>query len=277
MAIKDILLTFSTYPEPTPASVVDDAIALALMLEAHIAAISCEAHVEVPGTFLSFGMVGSIVAGEAHKSRASAKNQLAVFEQAAQKAALLHETIFECCRTSEVPGRLVEYARMRDLTIVPAPESYFESCAETVIFRSGRPTLVLPEAPPAKPFSLNTIMVAWDFSRAAARAVADATPLLEKAKQVRILTVTNEKTFDSHRSSEELAKNLSRHDIDVILDKVDAAGRSIGKVIRAQAASCEADLLVMGAYGHSRFREFVLGGATHDVLSKPPIPVLFSH
>src|ERR1700758_4016961 len=107
MAIKDILLTFSTYPDPTPVSVVDDAIALAVALHAHIAAISCEAHVEVPGTFLSFGTVEGIVAGEAHKSRTSAKSQLGAFEQAAQRAGLLHETIFERCRTSEVPDRLV--------------------------------------------------------------------------------------------------------------------------------------------------------------------------
>ena len=59
--------------------------------------------------------------------------------------------------------------------------------------------------------------------------------------------------------------------------KVDAAGRAIGKVLEAHSASCSADILVMGAYGHSRFREFILGGATKSLLSKPPIPILFSH
>ncbi len=135
----------------------------------------------------------------------------------------------------------------------------------------------MPERPRAKPFDLKTVVVAWDFSRAAARAVADAIPLLEKAKEVRIVTVTNEKIFDSKHSAEELAKNLSRHGIDVVLDKVDAAGRAIGEVLEAHAASCKADILVMGAYGHSRFREFILGGATRSLLSKPPIPILFSH
>jgi nucleotide-binding universal stress UspA family protein len=94
---------------------------------------------------------------------------------------------------------------------------------------------------------------------------------------VRIVTVTNEKVLDSKHSSEELAKNLSRHGIDVVLDKVDAAGRTIGDVLEAHAASCKADTLVMGAYGHSKFREFFLGGATKSLLSKPPIPILFSH
>ena len=135
----------------------------------------------------------------------------------------------------------------------------------------------MPERPRAKPFDLKTVVVAWDFSRAAARAVADAIPLLEKAKEVRIVTVANEKVFDSKHSAEELAKNLSRHGIDVVLDKVDAAGRTIGEVLETHTASCRADVLVMGAYGHSRFREFILGGATRSLLSKPPIPILFSH
>jgi hypothetical protein len=102
----------------------------------------------------------------------------------------------------------VEYARLRDLTIISVPESYDQWYAETIIFESGKPTLVVPERPRAKPFDLKTVVVAWDFSRAAARAIADAIPLLEKAKQVRIVTVTNEKIFDSKHSAEELAKNL---------------------------------------------------------------------
>jgi len=102
-------------------------------------------------------------------------------------------------------------------------------------------------------------------------------PLLEKAKRVHILTVTNEKAIDSNRSSAELARNLARHGIDVVVDRIDAAGQPIGRILRTQAASSEADLLVMGAYGHSRFREFVLGGATRDILANPPVPVLFSH
>jgi len=124
---------------------------------------------------------------------------------------------------------------------------------------------------------VHTIVVAWDFTRAAARAVADAMPILERANKVRIVTVTNEKLFDSKRSSEELAKNLSRHDVDVIVYRVDAAGRSIGNVLKREVADCSADLLVMGAYGHSRFSEFILGGATKSLLSKPPLPILFSH
>jgi nucleotide-binding universal stress UspA family protein len=277
MAIKDILLTLTSYPDPTPVSVVDRAVSFASALDAHIAAISCEVHIQVSGSLISFGAAGAIAAGEAHRSRDSAQALLAAFEAAAQKAGVLHEIIHEKSLSYRVPERLVEYARLRDLTVVSVPESYDQWYAEAIIFGSGRPTLVLPESPPGGPFQLNTVIVAWDFSRTAARAVADAIPILEKATRVRIITATNEKVIDTKHSSEELAKNLSRHGIDVILDRVDAAGRSIGDVLAREVSSYNAGLLVMGAYGHSRFREFILGGATKSMLSKPPIPVLFSH
>jgi nucleotide-binding universal stress UspA family protein len=262
MAIRDILVTLPSYPEPTPVSAIGDAVSFASSLGCHITAIACEVHVQVPGSFLSGALVGGIAAGETHRSSKNAQAMLAAFESTAEKAGIPHQAVLEQCLTSQVPMLFVEYARLRDLTVVPVPESYDQWYAETIIFESGKPTLVLPESPRTKPFDLKMALVAWDFSRAA---------------EVRIVTVTNEKVLDSRHSAEELAKNLSRHGINVVLDKVDAAGRAIGAVLESHAASCSADILVMGAYGHSRFREFVLGGATKSLLSKPPIPVLFSH
>ena len=279
MAFKDILVTLTSYPDPTPASVAEDAVAIAATFGAHLAAVACEVHVEVPGHFLSGSIVNipGLIAGETERSRKSAKDMLAAFDAAASKAGILHETHLEKCPTYAVPDLLVEYARLRDLTIVPVPEGYDQWYAEAVIFGSGRPTLVLPESPRPRPFELGTVAIAWDLSRAAARAISDALPLLEKAGNVRIVTVTNEKKLDSKHSAEELAKNLARHGIDVVLDKVDANGRRIGEVLEAYTAAQRIDVLVMGAYGHSRWREFVLGGATKSLLSKPPLPILFSH
>ena len=277
MAFRDIMVALTSYPEPTPLSVVDDAVSVASALGAHIAALTCEQHVQVPGHFISGAAVGlpGIIAGEARKSRKNAQDLLAAFDAAAAKSGISGESILEKCATFETPELLVEYARLRDLTIMP--ESNDRWYAEAVMFGSGRPTLILPQNPRSRPFELGTVAVAWDFSRAAARAVSDAMPLLEKAKKVRIVTVLNEKRLDNKHSAEELAKNLSRHGIDVVLDRVDAKGRPASGVLEAYAASHELDLLVMGAYGHSRLREFILGGATNSLLSKPPLPILFSH
>ena len=277
MAYNDILVALTSYPEPTPVSVVENAVSVAAALGAHIAALSCEMHVQVPGHFISGSVVGlpGVIAGEAGKSRKNAQDLLAAFEAAAAKSGVSRESILQKCKSFEVPDLLVEYARLRDLTIMPASNDRWY--AEAVIFGSGKPTLILPESPRPRPFELGTVAVAWDFSRAAARAVADAIPLLEKAKKVRVVTVLNEKHMDNKHSAEELSKNLSRHGIDVVLDRVDAKGRPIGDVLEAYVASHASDMLVMGAYGHSRLREFVLGGATKSLLLKPPLPILFSH
>ncbi len=277
MAFKDLLVALTSYPEPTPLSVVEDAVSVASLLGTHIAAVSCEMHVQVPGHFMSGAAVGlpGVIAGEAGKSRRNAQDLLQAFEAAAAKAGVSSESVIEKCKTFEAAALLVEYARLRDLTILP--ESNDRWYAEAVIFGSGRPTLILPQQPRSRPIAFETVAVAWDFSRAAARAVSDAMPLLEQAKAIRIVTVLNEKRLDSQHSAEELAKNLSRHGVDVVLDRVDAQGRPIGGVLESYVASHALDLLVMGAYGHSRLREFVLGGATDSLLSKPPLPTLFSH
>ncbi len=277
MAFKDILVMLTSYPEPTPVSVVEDAISVAAAFGAHIAALSCEMHVQVPGHFMSGSVVGlpGIIVAEAAKSQRNAQDLIAAFEAAAAKAGVSRESMLQECKTFEIPELLVEHARLRDLTMMP--ESDDRWYAEAVIFGSGRPTLMLPQNPRSRPFELGTVAVAWDFSRAAARAVSDALPLLEKAKKVRVVTVLNEKHLDKKHSAEELSKSLSRHGIDVALDRVDAKGRPIGDVLEAYVAAHAADMLVMGAYGHSRLREFVLGGATNSLLSKPPLPILFSH
>jgi len=279
MPFKDILLTLTSYPDPAPVSVVEDAVSIAATLGAHLSAISCEIHVEVPGHFLagSIANLPGIVATETERSRKNAKDLLAAFDAAAERAGVPHEIFLENSPTYKVPDLLTDYARLRDLTIMPVPESYDQWYAETVIFGSGRPTLILPTVPRSRPFELGTLAVAWDFSRAAARAVADALPLLEQAKNVRLVTVVNEKMLDTMHSAEELAKNLARHGIDVVLDKVDAKGKPIGEILEAYVLSHGIDLLAMGAYGHSRWREFVLGGATKSLMSRPPLPILFSH
>ena len=279
LAFKDILLALTSYPEPPPLSVVDDAVSIAAVFGAHLTALSCETHVEVPGHFLSgsFAGIPGIIAGEGAKSRQNAQDLLAAFDKAAKKADVPYETILQKCSLTELPDLLVDYARLRDLTFVSVPEAYDHTYAEVLIFGSGKPTLVLPKTPRSRPFELATVAVAWDFSRAAARAISDALPLLEKARKVRVVTIVDEKNIDSKHSAEELAKNLARHGIDIVLDKVEARTKPIGCVLESYTLSHGVDLLVMGAYGHSRLRQFILGGATKSLLSNPPLPILFSH
>jgi nucleotide-binding universal stress UspA family protein len=282
MEVKDILLALTTYPEATPVSAVDEAVAFAAAVGARISAIACEGKIQAPGNVLAGALldVAALVAAEAKKSATNAKTLLTAFQDAAEKRGVFQDRILEQCLTSEAPGVLVEYARLRDLTIVPVPVGdYFDQWyAEVIIFGSGHPTLVLPHTRKrAGAFALDVVAIAWDFSRPAARAVADALPLLKKAKKVHVLTVANEKAIESRRPTAEFAKYLGRHGVDVVLDTVDAADRRIGEILESYVTSCNADMLVMGAYGHSRIREFILGGATKSMLSRPPLPIFLSH
>jgi len=282
MSFKDVLVALTTYPEPTPVGAVDDAVDFAATLGAKISAIACEVKISAPSSPLGNYLldIPAMVAAEIKKSATNAQQLLATFQNAAEKRGIFQERISEQCLTSEVPDVFIEYARLRDLTIVPVPEGDYidQWYAESIIFGSGRPTVILPHTRKrTKAFALDTVIVAWDFSRPATRAIADAMTILEKAKRVCVLIVTKEKAIDSRRSGPELAKYLARHSVDVVLDEVDAKGRGIGDVFEAHVTYRNADLLVMGAYGHSRIREFILGGATKRMLSRPPLPIFLSH
>lgn len=279
MAFKDVILGLTSYPEPTAFSVIRSAVSLASVLNCHLSAVASEIHHQVPGSILSSALIDipAMAAREAEKSKQNAEELLREFGNNAEKAGISHERIFESCFAHEAADVLVEYGKLRDIMILPVSERSSRWDAETVIFGTGKPTMILPETSKDSAMRLGTVMVAWDFSRAAARAICDAMALLEMAQDVRVVTVENEKTLDTKHSSEEVAKNLSRHGVRVTLETVDAAGRPIGEVLTSSAARCKADILVMGAYGHSRLREFILGGATQSLLSNPPLPIFFSH
>lgn len=280
MPFKDLLLALTTYPEPTPVTAVEDAVDLAAALGAKLSAVACEAKMKTPRNVVADYLldIPAMVAAELQKSAVNAQSLLALFEAAAGKKGVLGERFQPQCMTAEVPDVFTGLARLRDLTLVPVPTGDFidQWYAEAVIFGAGRPVMILPHRRQrTAPFKLGSVMIAWDGSRTAARAVADALPILE-AGRVHVLTVTDEKEIQAH-AAEDLAASLARRGIQAELHRVPSEGRRIGDVLETQVAVCSADLLVMGAFGHSRLRQFILGGATRSMLSRPPVPILMSH
>jgi nucleotide-binding universal stress UspA family protein len=168
--------------------------------------------------------------------------------------------------------------RISDLNIIDLPRRNIEDRlnVEAWLFGTGRPCLLHPNER-ALPFSLESVVIAWDLSKSAARAVGDALPMLKRAKSVHILTVRGEKEIPSADPAGALIGYLAAHDIEAVNREVDIQGRRIGAAILGDAAEVRADLLVMGAFGHSRLKEFVLGGATKEVLDAAPIPLLMAH
>ena len=282
MAFRDVLLQLRSYPDPTPTSVVDYAVQFSQLMGARISALTFEININVPGNALARAVVdiSGMIAAERGTSFRNARNLVAAFDTAATKANLAHDHFVERCLSSQIPDVVTDHARVHDLTIVPVDEhaAFQQSVAECVIFKSGRPVLLLPAATKSPELMrLDRVGLAWDFSRPAARAVADALPLLLTAKSVSVVTITNEKAINTSRSDSDLARHLAAHGVEVALEKHDAAGLTIGGALKKYATMNKLDLLVMGAYGHSRMRDFVQGGATKSMVSSAPLPVFLSH
>lgn len=284
MLFRDVLVVLRTYPAGVSAAAAVSAAEFAAALAPRASAIACAIKPRVPRSLLGDALinVSAMVAEEYKHSEKDAEVLLSAFEKAATNRGAFGQRIFVSCRPFEVPDVLADYSRLRDLTIVPLPEDAdipqvdAQWYAEAVIFGSGHPSIVLPRDAKG-PFALDTVIVAWDKSRVAARAVADAIPILKQARHVRLLTVTGEKEIASRQSAADFAQHLRLHDVSVVTDEVGLAGRAIGSVLQEQVRKHRADLLVMGAYGHSRMREFVLGGATKSMLAHPPTAVFLSH
>lgn len=147
---------------------------------------------------------------------------------------------------------------------------------ETFWFGVGRPAIVVPSAGRFEQIG-ERVLIAWNASREAARAVADALPILQRAGEVTLLAINSERGRDGAIDCADAAWYLARHGVKATADSRPAKDAEVGDLLLSRASEMHADLLVMGAYGHSRLSEFVLGGATRTVLRKMTLPVLFAN
>ncbi|MCH8214911.1 MAG: universal stress protein [Proteobacteria bacterium] len=175
------------------------------------------------------------------------------------------------------PEAIAEQARVFDLVVASQPKNdpdhRLRETLRAVLFHSGRPILSVPERTPASVGE--TILVAWSGSALSARAAAIGRVYFEYAKKVGILSVATEQGRGP--LAEELVEHLAWHDIDAALIETELGHRRLGDVILDQAAAFGADLLVMGAYSQSPFRESLTRGVTNYILSHAELPVLMTH
>jgi nucleotide-binding universal stress UspA family protein len=179
-------------------------------------------------------------------------------------------------------GRLsAVYGRHADLSVAPQPDpgggDLRERVLEGLLFGSGGPVLV---APPGAAGPLGRrVLVAWDSGREAARALRDALPLLAPRAEIAVATVDRKPSGFGHGEAPgaDIARRLSRHGHDVEVRAVESGALSAGEAVLREAAAWGADLIVLGGYGHSRVREFLLGGVTFELLRKTTTPLLMSH
>lgn len=292
MAIRDFLLPLVSYPKPTTKAAIESVFRLSesLLSSANrngnhatitqrISAVVYEIEIET-GLYFEGAHMGEFLEREARKSAANAQQLVRDFEEVAGRHDVMHRCRLERRAPYDMTRSLVEAARVHHITAQPLrkdTEDQFD-LAERLIFESGRPVLIFPEEP-GRPLAraINTVAVAWDGSRQATRAVADALPFLKRAKTVRAFTATDDKPLSSAQV-QQFVEYLAGFGIEAIHEDVKKTDQhSIGSFMESYVASRGVDLLVMGAYGHSRLREFILGGATRSILANPPCWVLLSH
>ncbi|MGP0092718.1 MAG: universal stress protein [Xanthobacteraceae bacterium] len=275
--IKDVVVNLSTAGKQDPAA--DYAISVADAFGAHLAGVAFALEPVVPVSDMGTVPAGFIEMQWAASTQA-ARAAVARFDQAAVKAGLSAEShMFEVsiAGAADVFGPL---ARRFDLSVVgqAAPEMLGpeEMITEAALFDSGRPVIVVPYIQ-KDPLKLDTVLVCWDGTRAAARAIGDASILLERAKSVHVVIVSGERGKRDEIPGADIGQHLARHGIKVEVNRIAVSDIDVANVILSYAADLSADFLVMGGYGHSRLREFVLGGVTRSILSSMTLPVLMSH
>ncbi len=169
-------------------------------------------------------------------------------------------------------------ARTHDMTILdaePVSMAVDRGLIESVLMESGRPLIVVP--PGLEVFSGDRIIVAWDGSAKAARTLNDALPFLRAAAQVELVSITGEKDLANTVPGAEIAPHLARHGVAVNVLALPAIDGNVAETLRNHARLTHADMIVMGAYVHSRLREMVLGGTTQSMLASAPVPLFLSY
>jgi len=278
MTVRDILLQANSHPEPTPDWAIEYVAGLAATLGAKASLGLCQVSIPQVSSWLANKMLkaDSLIAGENNKSAANGEALAGRFA-ATVPAQQLGEVLVIDCPGMVTHWQLAVQSRAHDLTIVPVyGHSETVAMAEGLVFESGRPVLILPELAASQP-QMDRIAVAWDGSSTAARALADAMPLLRRAKSVAIVQITGEKDMSKATPMAAVVRNLALHGIDAQAVEVELEDRDAAATLQSWCQRDGRDLMVMGAFGHSRAREFVLGGVTRSILHGPKLPILIAH
>ena len=270
---------FATYPEANSDALAAHAVAVAAGIGAAIRAVAVNADVPDLSNALSKMLLDTpeLIRQAETASRRRGQHLLALAKEKANPAGIEVSTAVLNAPIAAMGEAAAVHARYCDLSLVgwEAGNVTSRTIAEAVVFGSGRPAILLPEL--WEPSSFDHVAIAWDGSRVAARAVADARLFLERAAQISVLTVVDEKPLKEKAAGERLAAALRERGLNAEAVEIMAQDCPIAETLQQTAIEKGGQLLVMGGYGHSRLRDFVLGGATQGVLADLLMPVLLSH
>jgi nucleotide-binding universal stress UspA family protein len=260
--------------------VVDGAISLAMTRNARLQAVSIGYESATIGVPIGGGAAVAAVFEMEHKrAQQQASTALSVFDTEARNADIAYSLKAITGAMYDAATQISALARLADLTIVLQPEyerdTFDNALPVEMLFQCGGPVLFVPHIHKG-PLNFARVGIAWDGSRLAARALRDAAPFLTDAQEIAIISI-NESAKSENPSATDLAAHLARRDLTAKIERATADGADIQATILSIAADTGLDLIVMGAYGHSRLQERVLGGVTRGMLQSMTVPTLMSH
>ena len=278
MSYKTILVHLNH--EPRTRRLLEVGIDLARKFEAHLIGLHVfQAYRLTPPVPLPFGgEIAAQIRGAIKKEDEAIK---AMFEEMTARQSFTAEWRSITTEHRDPAATVLEHARAADIVVTSQADPNWQfsdilDFPDRLALGAGRPVIVVPIFGKHKGVPGN-ITVAWNDRREAARAVADALPLLKAADKVHVLTVHEGGSSDEAAATADIEQALIRHGINTFVSRPIAAEFTVGEEIRVRAIDVQADMLVMGCYGHSRLREMALGGVTRHLLREMTIPVLFSH
>ena len=275
--IKDLVVNLSLGVTRDPAA--DYAISIAEAFDAHICGVAFVYDPIVPPSVMG-GIPSEIIDVQRSESEKAATSAIARFEAASKRSSLSSEHRALEASLGGSGDLFGSLARRFDLSVVGQAEPKHGPAQELVIegalFVSGRPVVVVPYIHKSA-LKLDRVLICWDGSRPATRAIADAMPFLQRSQALDVVIVASGREKTDEIPGVDIGEHLARHGLKVEVKRIVATDIDVPNTILSHAADSGADFIVMGGFGHSRLREFVLGGATRGILAAMTVPTLMSH
>jgi nucleotide-binding universal stress UspA family protein len=275
--IKDIIVNLSV--TKTDSTVGNYAVSVAAALQAHLTGVAFIYDPVVPISGTGY-IPADVIESQRADNETAAEAAIKDFSTATDRAGISAEPQMLTASLTGAGDQFARMARRFDLAIVgqaqPEMSTMEQIIGETTLFESGRPMIMVPYIQKA-PFKTDNVIICWDGSRTAARAVADAIPILGKSSRIEIVSVTSERGKEDEIEGADIGQHLARHGLKVDVHRISKGDIDVADALLSHGADSAADLMVMGGYGHSRLREFVLGGVTRSIFQSMTLPVLLSH
>ncbi|TYC51525.1 universal stress protein [Rhodobacterales bacterium] len=277
MPIKDILTVLDLAGDQPAAKY---ALEFGRNYDAHVTGLAVSFEPVVPA-FAAAPMPVDYLQAAHEQAVAAAKEARDQFNELARVASVKNESRVADILTGGPLENVLVHCRPTDLVVIGQsnpdnPEPMRELLIETVLFESGVPVLLVPYIG-SQSYQPKNVLVGWDGSSTATRAIHGALPVLEKAEKITVLVIEKKATKTDGQPGADVANYLARHNMDVTVEVITNPQTNVADAVLNHVSDNGNDLVVMGGYGHSRMREFLFGGATREILEAMTVPVLMAH